>query len=77
MAPSRVLSTWVFLLGCLFASLPSTVLSDQANYYGDDGGGGNGDDAVAYADDDDGNVDDDDYIKYWTEYAILPKRCIV
>jgi hypothetical protein len=19
----------------------------------------------------------DDYIKYWTEYAILPKRCIV
>ena len=28
-----------------------------------------------------GNMDNygygDDYIKYWTDYAILPKRCIV
>jgi len=45
------------------------------------------DDAAAAGDDDNGNgayeyFDDnyegnDDYIKYWTEYAILPKRCIV
>lgn len=26
---------------------------------------------------DDGNDADDDYIKYWAEYAIMPKRCIV
>ena len=24
-----------------------------------------------------GTSDGSDYIKYWTEYAILPKRCIV
>lgn len=49
----------------------------------------NGDDGNAYNNrggDDDGMQSynnkysyqkGDDYIKYWTEYAILPKRCIV
>ena len=27
--------------------------------------------------DDQQTSDGSDYIKYWTEYAILPKRCIV
>ena len=61
-------------------------------YYADDGGNddGNGagnddavgDDAAAqqyyYSNlNDDGTFGNDDYIKYWTDYAILPKRCIV
>mmetsp|Transcript_28947 Transcript_28947/g.42664 ORF Transcript_28947/g.42664 Transcript_28947/m.42664 type:complete len:419 (+) Transcript_28947:138-1394(+) len=36
-----------------------------------------GEDANAQRDDDDRVYDDDYAIKYWTEYAILPKRCIV
>lgn len=56
---------------------------DDAGYY-DDGGGGDDDDggnddarAANYYFNDDANDADDDYIKYWAEYAILPKRCIV
>mmetsp|Transcript_21234 Transcript_21234/g.38352 ORF Transcript_21234/g.38352 Transcript_21234/m.38352 type:complete len:396 (-) Transcript_21234:284-1471(-) len=61
------------LLGCL-SSLPTAVRS------------GNYDDAYnAAADDYTAAVDDytsayqnnDDYIKYWTSYAVLPKRCMV
>jgi len=38
--------------------------------------------AATHAEDYDGNdynayYEGDDYIKYWTDYAILPKRCIV
>jgi len=49
---------------------------DDANYYAaaaDDGGGDDGgdDDAAARA-----AYDGDDYIKYWTEYAVLAKKCI-
>jgi len=47
---------------------------DGGNEYyaaGDDGGYGGGDD---YATPDD--YVGDDYIKYWTEYAVLPKKCI-
>eukprot|EP00957_Ditylum_brightwellii_P001949 150088-Ditylum_brightwellii.AAC.1 len=36
-----------------------------------------GEDANAQRDDDDRVYDDDYAIKYWTEYAILPKRCIL
>ena len=72
---ARTLSVWLMVLGCLFAVLPTFVQSeDNANYYGDDG---NGDDAVVYDDDDGAVYGGDDYIKYWTDYAILPKRCIV
>jgi hypothetical protein len=57
----------------------------------DDGGNGGDDAAAAYYAADDGgnnqnayynfddaaaNYDGDDYIKYWTEYAVLPKKCI-
>jgi hypothetical protein len=45
---------------------------------GDDAQGDDaqGDDAQQY-DDGSGFSAGDDYIKYWTDYAILPKRCIV
>ena len=59
--------------------------------HGEDGGGNDdgaaanddGNAAAAYYDDaaavaaGDDYQQGDDYIKYWTEYAILPKRCIV
>jgi hypothetical protein len=60
---------------------------DDANYYNDDAAAA--DDGAAANDDgaaaDDGAAQNyydgfgagDDYIKYWTDYAILPKRCIV
>ena len=35
------------------------------------------DDAAAANDDAVAAQQGDDYIKYWTDYAILPKRCIV
>ena len=50
---------------------------------GDDGGNGGNDDAMSqYLNGNDqyssyGFGAGDDYIKYWTEYALLPKRCIV
>jgi len=53
------------------------VASDQADdAQGDDAQGDDaqGDDAVQYEDD---YVNEADYIKYWTTYALLPKRCIV
>jgi hypothetical protein len=77
---------------CLLV-LGSFVAGEQAyNNNGDDGynqGGANGDDAVG--DDDAANryyysnlnqnkgyfSAGDEYIKYWTDYAILPKACIV
>jgi len=74
---------------CLLAlSLESSLVSADDGYYNDDAaaaddGAAAGDDgAVAYGDDGadsryDGYGAGDDYIKYWTDYAILPKRCIV
>jgi hypothetical protein len=66
----------------LLLSLSRTLAEDS---YGNDA---YADDA--YANDDANNADDDgmqsynnnyanddDSIKYWTEYALLPKRCIV
>jgi hypothetical protein len=44
---------------------------------GDDAQQANDDDASQYYDDGSGFSAGDDYIKYWTDYAILPKRCIV
>ena len=70
-------------------ALPLTTLAK--NYYaqdddaaGDDGGkyyAAKDDDGGKYyaaKDDDDAAAayDGDDYIKYWTEYAVLPKKCI-
>lgn len=63
-------------------ALPLTTLAK--NYYaqGDDAAGDDaGDDGGKYyaaKDDDDAAAayDGDDYIKYWTEYAVLPKKCI-
>jgi len=48
---------------------------DDGGGGGDDDGGGGGNDGYYFLDD--ANDEDDDYIKYWAEYAILPKRCIV
>jgi len=48
--------------------------ADDGGNVADDGGGGYG-----YGGDDYATPDDyigDDYIKYWTEYAVLPKKCI-
>mmetsp|Transcript_29700 Transcript_29700/g.49019 ORF Transcript_29700/g.49019 Transcript_29700/m.49019 type:complete len:418 (+) Transcript_29700:193-1446(+) len=54
---------------------------DAANYNDDAAAAGDDDnyeaDAAAYDDDYAQSYEGDDYIKYWTEYAILPKRCIV
>eukprot|EP00978_Attheya_sp_CCMP212_P046472 scaffold394395_cov63-Attheya_sp.AAC.4 len=68
------------LLGCL-SSLPTAVRS--GNY--DDAYNAAADDYTAAVDDYTAAADDytsayqnnDDYIKYWTSYAVLPKRCMV
>lgn len=84
MAPGK-LSFLLFLLGCL----NGFVAADQGNYYADDQYQQNdgddadedadeGDDATAAAYDDAVAAGDDSTgITYWTDYAILPKRCIV
>jgi hypothetical protein len=77
MAPGK-LSFLLFLLGCVNIF----VAADQGNYYADDQyQQNNGDDAAADAGDDaagdDAAGDDSTGITYWTDYAILPKRCIV
>lgn len=65
-------------------ALPFAALA--ADYYGDDAAaaddaagddGNNGDDGNSYYKDDDDAAaayDGDDFIKYWTEYAVLPKK---
>ena len=55
----------VFLI--LLASHRVGVLSEQAA----------NDDAAAQEYSNSDYSQGDDYIKYWTDYAILPKRCIV
>jgi hypothetical protein len=73
------------LVACLvvFASA-----GNQGNYnYDDDDGAAGTDDLAnddAYGGNDDGAQtyngifgNSGDYIKYWTDYALLPKRCIV
>ena len=86
MAPGK-LSFLLFLLGCLNVF----VAADQGNYYADDQyQENNGDDAAEDADEGDDAAagddagddavaagDDSTGITYWTDYAILPKRCIV
>lgn len=72
------------LLQIVLLSLISVVTAEEG-YYNDDANqyNYNGDDAADkyyYANmhqDDNSFSAGDDYIKYWTEYAILPKRCIV
>ena len=72
----------------LFVLLGISVLAEQqvndddAAVQGDDAAVQNNDDAAqAYYYDNvqnDGDYSGDDYaIQYWTDYAILPKRCIV
>jgi len=87
MAPFRQTSLSLILAACGLISFLSCSRAEEAGY--DDLY--NGDDGNAYNnrggnDDDDGMQSynkqysyqkGDDYIKYWTEYAILPKRCIV
>jgi len=57
----------LLLLLCLTFSRRNARAEDAYNY---------DDQYNAYAATDD-YVNGGDYIKYWTEYAILPKRCIV
>lgn len=51
------------------------------DYYNDDGAAVA--DSAYYEDDNQGNYDNyyyeegEDYIQYWTDFAILPKRCVV
>ena len=88
----RDLQTTLLALVCLLsiASADQGNYNKYNNYYYADDGGNNddgnddavGDDAGAqqyyYSNlNDDGTFGNDDYIKYWTDYAILPKRCIV
>ena len=77
-----MLRSFVFSL-CIAGA---AVLAEQADYnYGDDYNDGGDDDAAAaaqayYYDNLENNGDfsaGDDTITYWTDYAILPKRCIV
>jgi len=55
--------------------------NNNNNAADDDGNAAAGNDdgmqSYNYAYQNDGQSSGDDYIKYWTEYAILPKRCIV
>jgi len=50
-----------------------TVVAEDGNnnYYNEDANNNQGDDNVQEV-----TYDDDQYIKYWTEYAVLPKKCI-
>ena len=83
-----ILRILLLILTVLGVSI-SVVAEQQAN---DDAAAAQGDDAAAQNNDDaaqayyyDNVQDDGDYsagddastIKYWTDYAILPKRCIV
>jgi hypothetical protein len=43
----------------------------------DDDAGNNYENAYGWDKDGNPNYQGDDYILYWTEYAIVPKRCIV
>lgn len=75
----QVLCQWQYL----FAAILLSLLSSSAAYYdaGDDAGGDDagGDDGGNQAQDDDAreaSFTGDDFIKYWTEYAVLPQKCI-
>ena len=64
----------ISLLGVILAlSRWVTVVAEDGNnnYYNDDANNNQGDDNVQEV-----TYDDDQYIKYWTEYAVLPKKCI-
>lgn len=71
------------LLAASLLSLPTLAEQDDGNDDYAQGDDGDDDAAQAYYynngndDNDDGFSAGDDYIKYWTDYAILPKRCIV
>jgi len=77
--PSVLLCILIFLHGALAEDEYYNADADDANDAdeeyddnnddGDDYAGDDGDDGAA-------NYDGDDYIKYWTEYAVLPKKCI-
>jgi hypothetical protein len=61
---------WLVLVFLLLAVTRRGVYAEQNDdaAVANDDAEAQGDDAAAQA---------DDYIKYWTDYAILPKRCIV
>jgi len=83
----------VFFLSILLLGTPFIILAEQQDDDDDGGAQGNDDDAAAENNNNDDaaeayyydNVEsegdysqgDDDSITYWTDYAILPKRCIV
>jgi hypothetical protein len=58
------------LLVTLLASLSKTLAEDVNDDF-------NGDDGMEGYNNNYSNGDDENNIKYWTEYALLPKRCIV
>ncbi|KAL3922569.1 MAG: hypothetical protein SGILL_002134 [Bacillariaceae sp.] len=78
-----------FFVLLLLASFQRVALSDQAAYDDDAANAAANDDAANANDDaqqeyyydnlqNNGDYSQgDDYIKYWTDYAMLPKRCIV
>ena len=86
---NRYLRIGAFVALLISLSSRSAVAEDYNGYndyyeenYGDDnvndGGNNNGnDDAVQGYNDNYGYNQNDDAIQYWTNYAILPKRCIV
>jgi len=83
----------VFFLSILLLGTPFIILAEQQDDDDNGGAQGNDDDAAAENNNNDDaaeayyydNVEsegdysqgDDDSITYWTDYAILPKRCIV
>jgi hypothetical protein len=83
-----MIKIWNSAVAALLLAVSSnyyTVKAEDGAYYAADDGGngddGNGDDgANRYYQDDDDKMDNysggNDFIKYWTEYAVLPKKCI-
>jgi hypothetical protein len=75
MEVSRIRGFVVLLVLVLLGLVQANDANNDDQYNADDA---NNDDGQVYEDDDyQGQNQGDDYIKYWTEYAILPKRCIV
>lgn len=62
---------WLLLALCSYRTLAEQQANDDAVAQGDDA-------AAQYNNYDNAEYNQgDDYIKYWTDYALLPKRCIV
>jgi hypothetical protein len=67
---------FLLLLVLVAASLCRTGRAEDI-YAADDDAGNNYENAYGWDKDGNPNYQGDDFILYWTDYAIVPKRCIV